>query len=90
MTRLGLLALALTLITCANSLERYIEDADRFPGWKGELPSIMHEEAEDGTVGFGELGRVSCRGGLGGAVCAGAAASARRRGLTQRVQRQQC
>lgn len=32
----------------------YIEDTDRFPGWKGELP----RQAEDNTIGYGEGGVV--------------------------------
>lgn len=43
-------------ITC--ELDRYIEDTDRFPGWKGELPRAMEESLED-SVGFAELGKVS-------------------------------
>ena len=30
----------------------------RFPGWKGELPATAEAVVEDGTVGFGELGKV--------------------------------
>jgi prolyl 4-hydroxylase len=37
----------------------YIEDADRFPGWRGELP-VSVVEAHD-SVGFGELGKVRRR-----------------------------
>lgn len=45
------------------SLE-YIEDTDRFPGWKGELPNkvgkpdAMDQAPTGNTVGFGELGKV--------------------------------
>ena len=45
------------------SLE-YIEDTDRFPGWRGELPNkLVKPDALDqaptgNTVGFGELGKV--------------------------------
>lgn len=46
-------------ITC--ELDRYIEDTDRFPGWKGELPRAMEESLED-SVGFGELGKEVWRG----------------------------
>lgn len=47
------------------ALPEYIEDTDRFPGWKGELPNKAHkpnavDQAPTGdTVGFGELGKVS-------------------------------
>ena len=35
----------------------YIEDTDRFPGWKGELPRPV----ADNTIGYGEGGVVcSC------------------------------
>jgi hypothetical protein len=34
----------------------YIEDTERFPGWKGELPRA---EQFGPSVGFGESGRVS-------------------------------
>ncbi len=42
----------------ATALDTYIEDTDRFPGWKGELPSVAHAEYTDGTVGYGEAGKV--------------------------------
>lgn len=41
----------------ARALEQYIEDADRFPGWRGELPSTVQVDVHD-SVGFGELGKV--------------------------------
>lgn len=63
------LAIAL-LIQIANSEgERYIEDTDRFPGWKGELPSTVIDEATRALsqqptgkeVGYGENGKVQFR-----------------------------
>lgn len=42
----------------AIALDTYIEDTDRFPGWKGELPSVAHAEYTDGSVGYGEVGKV--------------------------------
>lgn len=47
--------------------ERYIEDTDRFPGWKGELPSdtvakaseALSQTATGKTIGFGENGKVA-------------------------------
>ena len=41
--------------------EKYIEDADRFPGWKGELPHIKHGqpgEPDSVELAFGEHGKV--------------------------------
>ena len=43
----------------AESAERtYIEDTDRFPGWKGELPHIIRPEEPSNTIGYGEGGLV--------------------------------
>ena len=58
----GLLACALChTATAAN--QRYIEDEDRFPGWKGVLPSQLQQqptvqEPAPETTGYGELGQV--------------------------------
>jgi hypothetical protein len=67
MSRQSLTACALFMcIACgvitntAIALDTYIEDTDRFPGWKGELPSVAHAEYTDGSVGFGEAGKVRC------------------------------
>ena len=49
--------------------ERYIEDNDRFPGWKGELPGVgggdsggqpkaLSQDRTGVTVGYGEDGVV--------------------------------
>lgn len=59
-----LLALTLCMLLSykALALDKYIEDTDRFPGWRGELPSSIEEVAEDGSVGFGELGKEVWRG----------------------------
>ena len=56
---LGLLA----LLPAALSMDKYIEDTDRFPGWRGELPdSVGAVNSTYGqTVGFGELGQVGGR-----------------------------
>ena len=57
---LPLLAVALVNAWVVAGLDKYIEDTDRFPGWRGELPG--GDAAADGpgdTVGFGELGQVS-------------------------------
>ena len=58
---LGLLA----LLPAALSMDKYIEDTDRFPGWRGELPdSVGAVNSTYGqTVGFGELGQVGGRAG---------------------------
>ena len=54
---LGLLLVA--ILYPAHSLDKYIEDTDRFPGWRGELPEHVDVPTSD-TVGFGELGQVCC------------------------------
>lgn len=53
---LAVLLLAGTLQPARCLKGQYIEDADRFPGWRGELPHM--EAAVGDTVGFGELGQV--------------------------------
>jgi len=59
----------------------YIEDSERFPGWRGELPDNVPSVGD--TVGFGELGQVRATGQLGGggalSQAAGVAASSARR-----------
>lgn len=37
--------------------QAYIEDAERFPGWKGELPNSFHVKVDD-SVGYKEGGNV--------------------------------
>ena len=39
--RLLLLAALTCLGTASRAAEKYIEDSDRFPGWKGELPEAV-------------------------------------------------
>lgn len=59
---LAVITLAVVL-GCAQGLQPgdpYIQDEERFPGWKGELPSTTVEV--DDTVGFGELGKELWRG----------------------------
>jgi len=60
MNRTIRLVVILCLVLTATALDAYIEDADRFPGWRGELPSSLHLEVQD-SVGYGELGKVSGR-----------------------------
>lgn len=62
---LQLFALAILIQTALGEGERYIEDTDRFPGWKGELPSAIDEATKalsqiptGKTVGYGENGKV--------------------------------
>ena len=63
---LARLCLAALLAGFAAAEERYIEDTDRFPGWKGELPNnpadqltqALSQQATGKTVGFGENGKV--------------------------------
>jgi hypothetical protein len=64
MVRIDMSAVVLVILGLAGfaaSMENgYIEDTDRFPGWKGELPVIheaVHERGD--SVGYGELGQVS-------------------------------
>ena len=66
---IALILAAACLLTqgVASEGERYIEDTDRFPGWKGELPGNVIDEATKAlsqhptgkTVGYGENGQVS-------------------------------
>jgi hypothetical protein len=57
------LTVGLTLVHL-TSANRYIEDADRFPGWKGELPKepiipkALDQNPTGETVGYGEDGKV--------------------------------
>ena len=49
------------LLHFASAADKYIQDSDRFPGWKGELPHIKHgQPGEPDTVelAFGEHGKV--------------------------------
>ena len=59
----GALLIMCTLSPHANALEQYIEDTNRFPGWRGELPNSWHVEVED-SVGFKEKGKVRESNGL--------------------------
>lgn len=59
---LGLALLQLWFLAVVSE-ERYIEDTDRFPGWKGELPGhnpgqpkALSQEKTGMTVGYGENG----------------------------------
>ena len=56
----AILIIGIGYLKKAESLDTFIEDADRFPGWKGELP--VSEPAIHDSVGFGELGKVSLLG----------------------------
>jgi len=49
--------LLLVRIHEVNGLDQYIEDTDRFPGWKGELPNSLHVDYKD-SVGLVEAGKV--------------------------------
>lgn len=45
----------------ALAADKYIEDTDRFPGWKGELPHMKHGqpgEPDSVELAFGEHGKV--------------------------------
>lgn len=49
--------LSVFLLSGCTGLDQYIEDVDRFPGWRGELPSTLHAEIHD-SIGYGQLGKV--------------------------------
>jgi hypothetical protein len=57
---LAIISILLLGIGGVNGLEQYIEDADRFPGWKGELPNALHVDYKD-SVGLVEAGKVRLR-----------------------------
>ena len=49
------------LVQLVTAADKYIEDSDRFPGWKGELPHMKHGqpgEPDSVELGFGEHGKV--------------------------------
>ena len=59
-------AFAVLIQAALGDVERYIEDTDRFPGWKGELPSLIDEATKalsqkptGKTIGYGENGKVA-------------------------------
>ena len=62
MGRMCILAIVSILLGAnrSNGLEQYIEDTDRFPGWKGELPNALHVDYKD-SVGLVEAGKVRVR-----------------------------
>jgi hypothetical protein len=47
----------LLIIGGVLGLDHYIEDADRFPGWKGTLPKSLNVEVQSST-GYEEQGKV--------------------------------
>lgn len=56
------LLVSLSCASVAAAADVYIEDTDRFPGWKGELPQTQPQPETSGTVGFGESGQEEWRG----------------------------
>lgn len=55
------IVVAPVLLHFALAADKYIQDSDRFPGWKGELPHMKHgQPGEPDTVelAFGEHGKV--------------------------------
>lgn len=46
------------LLTAVLAIDKYIQDADRFPGWKGELPKAGQPGVE---LAVGEHGKVNQR-----------------------------
>lgn len=73
----ALQALLLATVCSLASSADFIADEERFPGWKGELPSATLSVGE-GTVGFGELGKVLGWEGEGSMAGEGAHRSPRR------------
>lgn len=68
--RVVLLLGVLGALASVSAQDRYIEDNDRFPGWKGELPGngltnddgqlqALSQATTGVTVGYGENGVVS-------------------------------
>lgn len=53
-----LIIFSLSIVVLGKELDIYIEDSDRFPGWRGELPQASQDVGSVDTIGFGELGRV--------------------------------
>ena len=51
-----LLLLSVTISTFGKDLDSYIEDKDRFPGWRGELPNAQDFRTD--IVSYGEFGQV--------------------------------
>lgn len=45
-------------VDAAPKSNEYIEDTDRFPGWKGELPQQQPLGGDPITIGYGESGKV--------------------------------
>lgn len=45
------------LVAIVSGMDQYIEDAERFPGWKGELPTQLNVQFDD-SVGYSESGKV--------------------------------
>lgn len=57
--KLSTLAVLACLAGTACALENWIEDSERFPGWKGEIPMATSQQAHVETMTVGELGKVS-------------------------------
>lgn len=60
LTAVMALAAGQILVVSAAHANEYIEDTDRFPGWKGELPQQQPLADDPATIGFGESGKVLC------------------------------
>ena len=58
LTAVMALAAGEATVASAAQANEYIEDTDRFPGWKGELPQQQPLADDPATIGFGELGKV--------------------------------
>ena len=60
LTAVMALAASGAMVASAAQANEYIEDTDRFPGWKGELPQQQPLADDPATIGFGESGKVLC------------------------------
>ncbi len=56
--KLGVLVVLASLAGPACALEDWIEDSERFPGWKGEIPLATSQQDHSETMTVGELGKV--------------------------------
>ena len=55
----SLATICMYLVGKVSGMDRYIEDVERFPGWKGELPTQLDVQFDD-SVGYSESGKVRC------------------------------
>lgn len=51
----GWLLLAPYMLTAVLAIDKYIQDTDRFPGWKGELPKAGQPGVELAVGEYNEV-----------------------------------